>query len=241
MRSMQICILCMVFAMGILSLHWGNISFDILIADDLTDVYFKRRIVPWEEQALSWRMHLLAVEDAVCGMKRMCSRPYTITHQRALSRFLLQQDDFLRVQYDVLCVRMSCILFMNKQLQPGDKHLRLQFCGWVIHKTVETPQFLCGLTRQYLQVVYTIYVHILHVWATKNPHASRHSSFQHRYRVKLWTGIIDDYVIRPMQYRIISVERRTPTFLKKRFQFDWTMRLTMCAPEHIRGWVKWKP
>jgi hypothetical protein len=27
-------------------------------------------------------------------------------------------------------------------LKPGDKHLRLQFCQWVLHKTVDTPQFL---------------------------------------------------------------------------------------------------
>jgi hypothetical protein len=57
-------------------------------------------------------MHMLAVEDAMCGMRRMCWILYTITYHPALITFLLQQEDFLREQYGVLYVRISCILLL---------------------------------------------------------------------------------------------------------------------------------
>jgi hypothetical protein len=41
------------FAMEILSLHSENISVDIRIGDNLTDIYLKRCIVIYEKQALS--------------------------------------------------------------------------------------------------------------------------------------------------------------------------------------------
>jgi hypothetical protein len=37
------------------------------------------------------------------------------THQPALVIFLLQQDDFLREQHGVQCMRMSCIRFIYNQ------------------------------------------------------------------------------------------------------------------------------
>jgi len=60
------------FAMEILSLHWENMSFDIRIRGCLTDVYLKGCITVWEKQSLSWRMHLLAGDDAMCVTRRMC-------------------------------------------------------------------------------------------------------------------------------------------------------------------------
>jgi hypothetical protein len=51
-------------------------------------------------------MHLLAAEDALCGMRRVCWIPRTITHQPALVTFLLQQDYFLTEQH---VVRISCV------------------------------------------------------------------------------------------------------------------------------------
>jgi hypothetical protein len=104
---MCICVSCVVFALGILWRHRGNVYIHIRIADYLTEVYLKRRIAIWEKQALSRLMNLLAVEDAMCGMRNMCCISYTITHQPALIvTFLLQQDVFLREQHGLLCVRI---------------------------------------------------------------------------------------------------------------------------------------
>jgi hypothetical protein len=74
-------------------------------------------------------------------------------------------------------------------LRPGDKHLRLQFSRWVLHKTVDTPQFLCRVLWTD-EVVFTRSdvnnLHNLHVWATESPRATRHSSFQRLDRNCTW-------------------------------------------------------
>jgi hypothetical protein len=72
-------------------------------------------------------------------------------------------------------------------------------------------------------------LHNLHVWATENPHPTRHSLLQHRFGVSVWAGTVDDCVIRPVEYKIVSVERNTPASLKKRFDFYWRACLHMCA------------
>jgi hypothetical protein len=133
--------------MGILWLHWENVSSDNRIWDYLTDVYFKGCIVIWEKQALSWRMHLLAVEDTVCGMRRTCWVSYRVTNQPTLVTFILQQDVFLREQHGVLCVRMGCIRFMYNQCKGCSRErtsFSLQLSGWELHKIVHTPQCLCS-------------------------------------------------------------------------------------------------
>jgi hypothetical protein len=116
---MRICNSCMVFVMEFLSLQWGIISIDIRIGDYLTDVYSKGCVVIWEKQALSWCVHLLAVEDVVCGIRRMCWISCTVTHQPALVTFLLQQDDFRRDQHGVLWVRIIYISLMHNRWQQG--------------------------------------------------------------------------------------------------------------------------
>jgi hypothetical protein len=146
--------------MEILLLHRGNVNNDIRTGDNHIDVCLKLCILIREENALSCPVNVMAMEDATCRLRRIRWISYMITHQPALVRFLLQQD-FLRVQYGILCTRISCILSKYTQW-PGDKHICLQFLQYVLDKTVDTLQFLCcvcdELTRQYLQeVVYTSY------------------------------------------------------------------------------------
>jgi hypothetical protein len=40
-------------------------------------------------------------------------------------------------------------------------------------------------------------LHNLHVWAEKNPHQTQSSSFQHKFSVHVWAGIVDEYLIGP--------------------------------------------
>jgi hypothetical protein len=68
----------------------------------------------------------------------------------------------------------------------------------VLHKTVETPQFLCCVKKWC--------THNMHIWATENPHATRHSLLQHRCSVNIWAGIVDDYVIGPYAIGAISLK-----------------------------------
>jgi hypothetical protein len=64
-------------------------------------------------------------------------------------------------------------------------------------KIVDTPTFLCRVlwTDKAVFASGVRNLHNLHVWATENLHATRHSSFQHRFSVNIWAGIVDDYVI----------------------------------------------
>jgi hypothetical protein len=40
-----------------------------------------------------------------------------------------------------------------------------------------------------------------HIWATENLHSIRQSSFQQRFIVNFWTGIVNDYIIGPCVIR----------------------------------------
>jgi hypothetical protein len=40
-------------------------------------------------------------------------------------------------------------------------------------------------------------LHNLHIWAEENPHPTRSSSFQYRFSVDVWAGIVDDHLTGP--------------------------------------------
>jgi hypothetical protein len=107
------------------------------------------------ERALSCRINVLAVEDTACGMRRMCWISYTITDQPALGTFLLQQGDFLRVQYGVLCVRISCIRFTHIQHKGWSQgtnisvYSSLDGCNTVLWTNLNLCAVCCGLMRRY--------------------------------------------------------------------------------------------
>jgi hypothetical protein len=85
-------------------------------------------------------------------------------------------------------------------LQPRDKERRLDYCRWLLHRVVDEPDFLnrvlwtdeAEFTRDG-----AMNLHNLHVWAEENPHPTRSSSFQHRFSVNIWAGIVDDHLIGP--------------------------------------------
>jgi hypothetical protein len=131
---------CFAFAMDILSLHWGNISVDIRIGDNLTDEYLKGCTVIREKQALSWRMHLLAVEDAICGMRRMGWTSYPSVSQHS-SHFLCNRTSQSSVAY---CAHAISVSFLTRaKVAAADKHARVPFPRRVLRKTVCTHHILC--------------------------------------------------------------------------------------------------
>jgi hypothetical protein len=76
---------------------------------------------------------VLAVGDLMSEMEKMCCISYTITHQPAHIRFLLQQE-FLRVQYDILYVRISCILSIYNQYKVDDT------VAWLVEALCYKPE-----------------------------------------------------------------------------------------------------
>jgi hypothetical protein len=86
-------------------------SIDIQIRDNLTNVYLKQCTEIREKKALSCHMHALVMEDTIWCMGKMCWILYTTTHQPALITFLLQQYDFLIVQYDTVWMKLVVFLW----------------------------------------------------------------------------------------------------------------------------------
>jgi hypothetical protein len=134
------------FAMEILSLHWGDISMDIWIGDNFTIVYLKECIVIWERGT--------RVSHALAGCGRRNVRDeedvLDVVHDNpsaSTRHVLLHQDDFLREQLGVLCVRISCIRFIYNQCDSWSRRQTSPstVCSMVLCKIVYTPQFLfCG-------------------------------------------------------------------------------------------------
>ncbi|XP_026828179.1 uncharacterized protein LOC113562590 [Ooceraea biroi] len=87
-----------------------------------------------------------------------------------------------------------------QELLPRDHQYRREYCRWLLHKNIDEPDFLNhvlwtdeeGFTRDGI-----MNMHNLHVWSDVNPHATRPISFQHRFSVNVWAGIIDNNLIGP--------------------------------------------
>jgi hypothetical protein len=135
-------------------------------------------------------MHVLAVEDEVWNEEDVLDivhhNPSASTRHISSETGRLYQSTLRENQLHPFHVQLV------QGLQPGDKHLRLQFSRWVLHKTVDTPQFLCRVlwTDEAVFTRSGVHsLHNLHVWTTENPHATRHFSFQHRF-VAEYQGLI---------------------------------------------------
>jgi hypothetical protein len=116
-------------------------------------------------------------------------------------------------------------------LQPGDKERRLEYCRWLLHRVVDEPDFLnrvlwtdeAGFTRDGV-----MNLHNLHVWAAENPRPTRSSSFQHRFSVNFWAGIVDDHLIGPYVNRshrwcpITQFPARNTSYFNGRFTPQYT-------------------
>jgi hypothetical protein len=159
------------FVMIIPLLHRGNIRIDIQIGGNLINVCLKGCIIIWEKQAFSCRMHMLAMEDTVCRMRRMRWTSCTLSMYSLYKGCSQEANIFISYSCDGCCSRL-----------------------WTLFNLYA---MCCGLTRQYLPKVMYTFCATLHVWAMENPQVIRHSSFQHIYSVYVWARIIDDYVTGP--------------------------------------------
>jgi hypothetical protein len=90
-----------------------------------------------------WRMQLLGVEDGMCERRRMCRN-----HQPSFVTYLLQQGNFHRLQYGVLCVWIASIFCMYIQYKGcilGRISPSIFLSHMVLHKTANIPHFLCSM------------------------------------------------------------------------------------------------
>ena len=85
-------------------------------------------------------------------------------------------------------------------LEPADYQARVNFTTWFLHQTAVHPEF-CA------HVVFTdectfsgegiLNIHNYHVRANGSPCAIRSRSYQRRFAVNIWVGIVHDHLIEP--------------------------------------------
>lgn len=85
-------------------------------------------------------------------------------------------------------------------LQPADYQARVNFSTWFLQQSAADPDFCahvlftdeCTFSREGI-----LNTHNYHVWSNENPHTIRPRSFQQRFSVNIWAGIVHDYLIGP--------------------------------------------
>ncbi|KAJ8724058.1 hypothetical protein PYW07_008038 [Mythimna separata] len=82
-----------------------------------------------------------------------------------------------------------------QELMPTDYLPRLQFCRWLLENwqrniiwTDESTFTRVGIYNQ----------HNMHLWRHENPHACRVDSFQHRFSVNVWAGVVGTHILGPV-------------------------------------------
>lgn len=88
-----------------------------------------------------------------------------------------------------------------QELLPIDPPMRLAFCHFIQNKRVEDPNFA-------MKILFTdeacfsrsgvTNLHNEHVYADENPHAIKVAHHQHEFKINVWAGIIDHYLIGPV-------------------------------------------
>lgn len=87
-----------------------------------------------------------------------------------------------------------------QSLEPNDYEARVVFCRWLLNKDVEQYHFFKKIlwtdeARFTKEGVFNS--HNMHVWATENPKAMRESSFQNRFSINVWAGLIGNVFLGP--------------------------------------------
>lgn len=85
-------------------------------------------------------------------------------------------------------------------LEPGDPPRRLVFCRWLRDKIQNHPDFLnnllftdeAGFTRDGI-----FNIHNTHVWSDENPHEILPRSFQRKFSINVWAGLLGNQLIGP--------------------------------------------
>lgn len=85
-------------------------------------------------------------------------------------------------------------------LEENDHEARVVFCRWLLNEDIVQYHFFKKIlwtdeARFTREGVFNS--HNMHLWATENPKAMRESSFQHRFSINVWAGVIGDVFLGP--------------------------------------------
>nr|WP_253308809.1 DUF4817 domain-containing protein [Rickettsia endosymbiont of Ceutorhynchus assimilis] len=85
-------------------------------------------------------------------------------------------------------------------LDEGDPARRVQFCRFILHADIEDASFLTRILwtdeSKFSREGITNF-HNLHYWAEDNPHQKKQVSFQRKFSVNVWMGVIANNLIGP--------------------------------------------
>lgn len=137
----------------------------------------------------------LAFEEAV--LQQIDDNPSTstraIAHNMDASKSTVWRTLHEQLLYPFKCQKVH-------ELHAGDYAQRLEFSRWMLHKEVDSPNFLknvlfCDETSFSREG--TVNLKNNHVWAQENPHETVIHHHQVRFSVNVWAGIINDSLIGP--------------------------------------------
>ena len=87
-----------------------------------------------------------------------------------------------------------------QESKPEDHRARRAYCRWLLQMSGDQPDFLnhvlwtdeSGFTRDGI-----MNLHNLHIYSGENPRVTHSTSFQRRFRVNVWAGILCNTLIVP--------------------------------------------
>lgn len=107
------------------------------------------------------------------------------------------------IVHDVLKEQLLYPYHVQKvqDLLPIDPESRLTFCHFIQNQVAENPNFNrnilftdeASFTRSGITNL-----HNEHVYSDENPHATKVTHYQHEFRVNMWAGIINNFLIGPI-------------------------------------------
>lgn len=85
-------------------------------------------------------------------------------------------------------------------LEAEDFVHRVQFCRWLLNSDIEQYHFFKKIlwTDEAIFTRQGIFnTHNMHMWAEENPSATKERSFQRRFHIMVWAGVVGDTLIGP--------------------------------------------
>jgi len=102
-----------------------------------------------------------------------------------------------------------------QNLHPGDRELRMQFCREFLELHNQDANFLTNLLwtdKSLFTREGTFNQHNFHYYAEENPFVTRPRSYQHRWKVNVWGGIVGDHVMIHLLPDVLNVSSYTHTY-----------------------------
>lgn len=87
-------------------------------------------------------------------------------------------------------------------LLPGDYQNRVNFCRTMLERYRDDPLFLTKILwsdESTFKKDGYVNMHNLHEWRVENPHLTRQDRSQYRFKVNMWTGILNGKIIGPFE------------------------------------------